>query len=168
MTSTNKIKQIWFEGNRYYESRGYFETRQHNLLHRDIWKFFNQHDDIDGFHIHHKDGNKFNNSLSNLEKISPRDHALEHWKNKPTTLQSCKECGVVFENTHKREECSNNCYQKRKRKEYRFAALRQCLMCGTDFKTDKYQPATYCSYSCSSKTRIRGENNEFKRQSTTH
>lgn len=29
-------------------------------------------------HVHHRDGNKINNSLNNLELVNPSDHARDH------------------------------------------------------------------------------------------
>jgi len=46
--------------------------------------------------VHHIDGDKRNNALSNLEVVSPKEHAIRHerWKHSPTKV--CQVCGVVF------------------------------------------------------------------------
>ena len=45
--------------------------------HRDLWK--KHHGPIPkGHHVHHKDDNPLNNELSNLECLSPKEHAARH------------------------------------------------------------------------------------------
>ena len=52
------------------------------LVHRYIWEQLNGKIP-DGYHIHHKDENKLNNSIDNLECISASEHAkLHHTGNK--------------------------------------------------------------------------------------
>lgn len=43
-------------------------------LHVAIWEFFSGKTVPQGFHIHHKDGNTFNNEFSNLECLSRNEH----------------------------------------------------------------------------------------------
>jgi len=45
------------------------------LMHRYVWEFYNC-PIPKGYHIHHKDGNKANNDISNLELLK----GTEHWK----------------------------------------------------------------------------------------
>ena len=49
----------------------------HMLIHR--WNWIQANGPIpEGYHIHHKDENKLNNSLDNLEMISSADHTSLH------------------------------------------------------------------------------------------
>ena len=57
--------------------------------HRKIWiETFGEVPE--GHIIHHKDGNKKNNSLDNLLCISRKDHALLHWKERKSKMQKKK------------------------------------------------------------------------------
>lgn len=63
------------------EINGYiilFDGKKHILLHRLVWMVANQCDIPKGYHIHHKDGNKQNNSIYNLELIESFLHNSEH------------------------------------------------------------------------------------------
>lgn len=53
--------------------------------------------------VHHKDGNKLNNSVDNLEVLTQSEHAKIHAKVKHTQLYSyvCPECGITFEKRFK-------------------------------------------------------------------
>ena len=74
--------------------------------------------------VHHKDGNKLNNDLSNLELVTPKRHAEIHLlKHAETYL--CATCGKPF-TPHKtkrgrKKNCSLECfreYQKQSRGHY--------------------------------------------------
>src|SRR5882724_5029715 len=47
------------------------------IYHRDLWEKHNG-PIPDGFYIHHKDKNPFNNDISNYECLSPLEHASRH------------------------------------------------------------------------------------------
>lgn len=47
------------------------------LMHRYVWEFYNGKIP-ENYHIHHKDGNKANNSIDNLECIHKHDHLSQH------------------------------------------------------------------------------------------
>ena len=69
-------------GKKFYEDRstGYWISTSCPKIraHRWVWK--NVHGEIPkGYHIHHKDENKGNNDISNLELVSPKEHAKKHW-----------------------------------------------------------------------------------------
>lgn len=43
--------------------------------------------------VHHRDGNRANNALGNLEVISRGDHAREHARSEELVVFACPECG---------------------------------------------------------------------------
>lgn len=67
-----------FNGERFYLCGYYF---QHNgkRLHRAVWEYFNGAIPK-GFQIHHKDGNRSNNDITNLELIEAEKHIKHHAK----------------------------------------------------------------------------------------
>jgi hypothetical protein len=59
----------------------YYTSRKGNnysrSLHRQMW--FDNHGEIpEGFQVHHKDGNAFNNTIENLEIINKGEHSKYH------------------------------------------------------------------------------------------
>jgi hypothetical protein len=65
-----------FEGKEFIMWRGYFRIGN-KMLHRLIWEKI--HGPIPPYHvIHHKDGNKLNNSIDNLECLSQSEHSRLH------------------------------------------------------------------------------------------
>jgi hypothetical protein len=45
--------------------------------------------------VHHKDGDRFNNDLSNLELLTHQEHSQHHNQKHPVK-KSCEVCGDVF------------------------------------------------------------------------
>ena len=55
-------------------------AREYNRnKHRVVWEKHNGKIPK-GYVIHHKNGNKKDNSISNLECLSPKEHGKRHWK----------------------------------------------------------------------------------------
>lgn len=54
---------------------------KHRCLHQYIWMCVNG-DILEGYDIHHKDHNKLNNSIYNLELVEHNEHTLNHNKEK--------------------------------------------------------------------------------------
>lgn len=46
-------------------------------------------------HVHHKDGNRLNNKLKNLELVTPQEHNALHYVYKGDNV-SCEFCGTGF------------------------------------------------------------------------
>lgn len=71
---------VLYRGVRYYRSiHGYFCSGNGKILHREIWS--SAHGSIpDGWVVHHVDGNKGNNALSNLRAEPWGKHTSDHNK----------------------------------------------------------------------------------------
>ena len=73
-------KVVEFNGKVYTKSHGYFvSTIERTFLHRDIWVFHNG-PIPSGYVIHHKDENKENNYISNLQLMERGEHTRHHMK----------------------------------------------------------------------------------------
>ncbi|MBI2629986.1 HNH endonuclease [Candidatus Pacearchaeota archaeon] len=58
-------------------AKGFISAGIGGYLHR--WIYKNVHGKInDGYEIHHKDFNKFNNEINNLEELTPKEHQNKH------------------------------------------------------------------------------------------
>lgn len=86
-------------------------------LHRQIW--IDNNGPIPFRHIvHHKNGNTLDNSINNLELLSPKDHAIFHAKDRRTRkIGACETCKIEFEyfSFRKAKFCSYRCYSVARR-----------------------------------------------------
>jgi hypothetical protein len=91
-------KAVYYNGKKYRLHRRYFYCggKTNRSLHRNIWSDANG-EIPKGHHIHHKDGNRFNNDLSNLECVEGRKHIREHMiqrvKDNPEQFKKLAEIG---------------------------------------------------------------------------
>lgn len=67
--------------------------------------------------VHHKDGNKLNDTLHNLEVVNRKFHTHDHFMKYHPYSVTCSVCGKYFEVTHKHhlnhEKGDNWCCSKR-------------------------------------------------------
>lgn len=99
-----------------HEGRSYYLSddghwRRHTSLHRDVWE---AHFGLipDGYAIHHKDHDKENNDISNLELLTPSEHQRRHHAELPEKEHICEHCGTVFTSkspTGRSRFCSSRC-----------------------------------------------------------
>ena len=72
------MDEIWFDGKRFTKFGNYWR-RSRKFLHRAIWEKANG-PIPKGCHVHHKDGDRENNDLGNLEIKDGRRHISDHQK----------------------------------------------------------------------------------------
>lgn len=86
----------------YIDSDGYatykFNYKRHKV-HRVVYEYFGLNFNPK-YHVHHKDGNKLNNFIDNLECVSPSEHNKIHHKD--NTFKNYKR-GYVLSNKEKEE-----------------------------------------------------------------
>lgn len=62
----------------YYRLRRYPKQHRYKYLHRLVWEFY-KGPIPSGYTIHHKNSNKADNRIENLELLSRSEHAKLHW-----------------------------------------------------------------------------------------
>jgi len=160
-------------------SRGYARNG-HKFIHRMTWEFYNG-PIPKGFDIHHKDGNKMNNHISNLECLSHSKHlslhmkenskkvhawlatkkgkkflsekAKKEWDKMPLKTFTCENCNKEFQTKHNRHVkfCGNNCVMAARNKSGIDNIERLCVICSNPFTINRYQKTVTCSKTCRAK-----------------
>lgn len=168
-------------------------TKRRKRLHICVWEKCNG-EVPKGCHIHHKDHNKNNNELENLECLTAGEHrkrhtekltdeqvqrmtqnlidyaipeavkwhksdsgrawhskhAREQWRVREPKVYTCSFCGKEFEtlNRYSRTSnhfCSNSCKSAFRRASGVDNEIRRCVICGTEFETNKYSARKRCA-----------------------
>jgi hypothetical protein len=126
-------------------------------IHAQRWVWINHHGAIPkGMDIHHKDGNKDNNDIENLEMLSRSDHLKKHWAN-PELRQKRrdflnKQRAKVHAWLRSPEGRRVQSEASKKAWKYRKSGVKNCLSCNKEFTTQ--QPwAKYCSDACDKRWR---------------
>ena len=137
------------------------DKRINFMIHRCVWEYYNG-EIPDGYVVHHKDFDKSNNDISNLQLMTQEEHMKIHSKINiltPRKLKkfTCKNCGEEFEsiNNGHNHFCSSNCQSAWRRKEKLDNEIRICVGCGKKFSVNKYKKAKYCSQKCFCNSRQR-------------
>lgn len=129
-------------------------------LHRFLWQFYNG-EIPEGYDIHHKDFNKENNDISNLELVTKEDHKKIHLSHKikrtPRKKQKfiCTVCGNEYESVNHGN--NNYCSQKCKKiaERVRAVKIKICKVCGKIFSDVVSKHRKHCSLECAAALRKR-------------
>ena len=88
-------ESVYLDGYKFSVERGYYCNRKLGRLHRYLWE--KVHGTIpEGCVLHHKDHNKLNNSLDNLEVMTKSDHMRYHaydhrsWVGSEGNIEHCR------------------------------------------------------------------------------
>lgn len=74
-----------FDNIEFYKARGYYLNKKYGRMHRYIYEYY--HGKIyDGYHIHHKDFDKSNNTIDNLTMLTHAEHKALHNKGNKNML----------------------------------------------------------------------------------
>lgn len=92
-------------------------------------------------HVHHKNHDKLDNRLENLEALTGSEHRREHVEERPLT---CTVCGCTFVARHGRALYCKPCGSKMAEAS-RVLVERDCIVCGRRFSSRR---GTRCSQQC--------------------
>lgn len=99
-------KQLYINGKKIDEHRYIMEQNLGRKLERNEY-------------VHHKNGNKRDNRIENLEVMTPLEHNREHFEKLPK-IKICVECGKKFEPPIKHRDrnilCSKKCWIEHQKK----------------------------------------------------
>ena len=142
------------------------------LMHRYVWEFYNG-EIPKGYIVHHKDKDKTNNDLDNLECLPNREHSTMHGKNKTPeqhrrdveTLAKAREKAVEWHKSEAGRECSRrNAKRLIEQGILNPMTLYTCDNCGKQFLAPKRSAKhKFCSGACEQYfRRHNGLNNETR------
>lgn len=127
-------------------------------IHAQRWVWINHHGAIpEGMDIHHKDGNKDNNEIYNLEMLNRSEHLKRHWKQgsfnleqRRSQLAEARKWLKTSQGRKKQGRDSTESWQKRR------PIKTICCNCGNEFFAF-FRRAKFCSDPC---------NYQFRRKSS--
>jgi hypothetical protein len=145
----------------------YFQKGSHQRLHVAVWSFYNKQKPPKGYHVHHKDDNKHNNSPSNLELKKAGEHISHH------TQRRIKDDPGWFQDLAKKGQAGAAKWSKtpeghafrRKHAEdvlfkyhdhlFKREVFKKCDQCGKEYITTNLSAinARFCSNNCKSQWR---------------
>lgn len=158
-----KTKIAYFNGKRFTrdDKTGYYlgTTRvngKRQRLHRYVWEYYNG-EIPKGYDIHHKDHNKDNNELDNLELISKSQHSRLHCQELTEEQKQKRKENFEKNARPKAIEWHKSVEAKEwHKKHYKISlALRQkekfiCENCGNEYEAYRNKANRFCSNKCKS------------------
>lgn len=144
-----------FDGERFYLCGNYFQHKG-KRLHVAVWKY-HKGDIPKGYHIHHKDGDRSNNDIDNLELKQGRIHLSEHGsapERESYNHQHIEDMRVLASRWHGSDngrqwhsEQGMRNWEKRKERTY------VCNYCGNEYRTKRIYAKnenSFCGNRCKS------------------
>lgn len=145
-------------GRKFYldKKTGYWISTDYPRIRAHVWVWVNEKGEIpEGFHIHHIDENKSNNSIENLLCISQSEHMQYHMKDEDRRNWARNWCEVIRPLTkkwHRSEEGID--WHKKHAERFGFGKWdkveKKCEQCCVLYKTSKRSNCRFCSNSCKS------------------
>jgi len=138
-------------------------------LHVFIWEYFNGAIPK-GYQIHHKDHNKYNNEISNLELLPKEEHTRRHIdemteeerKSKADNLNAhARPKACEWHKSDKGREWHRKHYEEYK-EELHKRIEKQCVVCNKTFLT--YKKGKFCSNNCKSAYRRASQVDNVERE----
>ena len=150
-----------FNGKTYklYKGERYF-SRHDKRLHRVVWEFYNG-PIPQGFHVHHKDENPWNNEIDNLELVPAFKHLSRHTiervaEDRESFIRRMAKAGEYAKEWHRSPEGRAWHSKHAKEQAPRERVEYTCDFCGKTFVSQKFgSEHHFCSNKCSAAFRRR-------------
>jgi hypothetical protein len=142
-----------FNGETYYLC-GYYYQRKGRRLHRSVWEHHNG-PIPNGYHIHHKDGDRCNNDIENLELVLAEEHLSGHMSSEERKAKSRETvCNAIEAAKQWHKSADGKQWHSKQSKETwknRSPIKLTCTNCGTEFESliaYKDGANRFCGNSC--------------------
>jgi len=153
----NGIRFTIGSGRKYFSNSGVTPR----YMHRYVWEFYNG-EIPKGYDIHHKDGNRYNNDISNLECIDTVEHKRLHGRNLTEEEREWRRNNINQNARPKAVEWHKSEEGRKWHREHGKEVAKNwnkvtsiCQQCGKQFTTKNNRNCTrkFCSGACSQKYR---------------
>ena len=144
---------IIFNGKRFTRFGKYWRSAR-KFLHRAVWEFHYQRPIPKGYHVHHKDGNRENNDISNLQLKEGRQHLSEHQKGHKRRPVAALAALAVWRKTDEGRRYMS-AMGKRNQHFMRAQSEFACEQCGRHFVAQDTGINRFCSNACKARYRRR-------------
>lgn len=129
------------------------------LMHRYVWEYYNCKIPK-GYHIHHIDGDKCNNDISNLQLLKGTEHEILHGRLITDEDRKWRRNNIISKAVPKAQEWHKSDVGKewhrqqvKYRKDNRSMRTYICMQCGKEFETFSNRSSKFCCNACKSKYR---------------
>lgn len=144
-----------FRGENYYRCGCYFQ-RKGKRLHRVVWETYNG-PVPNGYHVHHIDGNRANNSIDNLECKTAVEHESYHMSQPERVAQSRISVEIARKAASEwhRSEAGRKWHSEQGKRNGAMRTLQTyvCSMCGKEYQTKsiRHSGNHFCHQNCRAK-----------------
>jgi HNH endonuclease len=146
-----------YNGNKFrLNAQGYYVRLISILLHRDVWEY--HYGKIpEGYQIHHKDGDKLNNEIENLECIEHSEHVKKHWDENKDYLTEKVRKNIKTAQRWRSTNEGKKYYSKHSKDVWKNSPkhYRKCVNCKKDYECYERALSKFCSRKCAHKHSFR-------------
>ena len=144
----------------------YLNSTMRKRLHRYVWEYY-KGEIPKRYHVHHRDGNKNNNDISNLELLTPGEHLFFHGKEEKNIKKMQERVqpigttrAIEWHRTPEGKKWHEEHYLNNKDRLHK-KINKKCEHCGGTFKGLKR--SRFCSNKCKSRWRRESGLDDVKR-----
>ena len=135
----------------------YLNSTIRKRMHRYVWEFYNG-PIPKGYHIHHIDGDKSNNDISNLAMTEGKKHVAEHSKKwheehqeqTKEIMEKMQKEAVKWHESNEGKKWHKEHYKKEIKTKLNPEQIKRCACCGKEF-VSKTVHGRFCSGKCKTK-----------------